>query len=145
MFALLISLSAVSCSSSNASPQAQPVALSQVGSVGHVGRWLTDPWGRVIILHGLDLVWKTDPYYPPDFSAQDAQVPRPRRIQRGTDRIHLGRAEPEPGHYDTDYIDRIAKMNATLGRYGIRTLVDFHQDDYSAKYGGDGAPNLGVR
>ena len=115
MFALLVSLSAVSCSSPSASPQAHPVALSQVGSVGHVGRWLTDPWGRVIILHGLDLVWKTDPYYPPVFSAQDAKF----LVQEGFNGARIGfiwaGAEPEPGRYDTGYIDRIAKMNVTLG------------------------------
>jgi endoglycosylceramidase len=139
--AVLISLSAVSCSSSNASPQAQATAPSLVGPVGHVGQWLTDPWGRVIITHGFNLLWKSHPYYPPDFSTQDAQF----LVQEGFNGARIGflwaGAEPQPGHYDTTYIDHIAKMNATLGSYGIRTLVDFHQDDYSAKYGGDGAPN----
>lgn len=91
-------------------------------------------------MHGLDLVWKTDPYYPPEFSAQDVKF----LVQEGFNVARIGfiwaGVEPMPGHYDTTYINRIAHMNATLGRYGIRTMVDFHQDNYSAKYGGDGAP-----
>src|SRR3954447_15312210 len=40
------------------------------------GRFLVDQYGRVVIVHGLNLVWKRAPYAPPDtpggFTAKDA-------------------------------------------------------------------------
>ena len=93
-----------------------------------------------MITHGFDILWKTAPYYPPAFSAKDAQF----LVSQGFTGARIGflwvGVEPEPGSYDTSYVKHIARLNALLGRYGIRTLVDFHQDDYSASYGGDGAP-----
>jgi len=32
--------------------------------LGHVGRWLTDDQGRVVTLHGVNLVYKKSPYFP---------------------------------------------------------------------------------
>ncbi|WP_218008913.1 hypothetical protein, partial [Nocardia jiangxiensis] len=32
--------------------------------LGHVGRWITDAEGRVITLHGVNLVYKYPPFYP---------------------------------------------------------------------------------
>ncbi len=41
------------------------------------GRWLVDQYGRVVIVHGFNLVWKQAPYAPPatpaGFTAADAQ------------------------------------------------------------------------
>ena len=40
------------------------------------GRWLVDDHGRVVLVHGVNAVWKHAPYYPPDvpegFTAADA-------------------------------------------------------------------------
>src|ERR1700710_435548 len=40
------------------------------------GRFLVDQYGRVVIVHGLNMVWKRAPYAPPDtaagFTAKDA-------------------------------------------------------------------------
>ena len=110
------------------------------GPVHHVGIWIVDNEDRVVITHGLDILWKTAPYYPPAFSAKDAQF----LVSQGFTGARIGflwvGVEPEPGSYDASYVKHIVRLNAILGRYGIRTLVDFHQDDYSASYGGDGAP-----
>jgi len=38
--------------------------------------------------------------------------------------------EPEPGRYDTTYIERIAQVVGWAREQGIRVLVDFHEDQY---------------
>src|SRR5690348_3867997 len=42
--------------------------------VSHSGRWLTDRSGRVLIMHGLNMVYKLPPYQPSatGFGADDA-------------------------------------------------------------------------
>jgi endoglycosylceramidase len=32
--------------------------------LGHSGRWITDAKGRVVLLHGVNMVYKRAPYYP---------------------------------------------------------------------------------
>ena len=45
-----------------------------VGGLHHVGRWITDSAGRVVVLHGLNQVFKLPPYEPSadGFSDDDA-------------------------------------------------------------------------
>ncbi len=115
-------------------------STSEPTPVLHVSKWLIDSNGQVVITHGLDMIWKSAPYYPPTFSAQDAKF----LVSEGFTGARIGflwaGAEPSPGDYSSAYVQRIAHVNGVLGQYGIRTVVDFHQDNYSAKYGGDGAP-----
>jgi len=53
--------------------------------------------------------------------------------------------EPMPGHYDDAYIARIAKTVDMLGRHGIVSLVDFHQDMYNERFQGEGWPDWAVQ
>jgi endoglycosylceramidase len=107
--------------------------------VHEVGSWIVDSDGRVVITHGLNLIWKTAPYYPVSFSAKDARY----LVSQGFTGARIGflwaGVEPAPNDIDTKYVEQIGRINRILGNYGIRTLVDFHQDLYSANYGGDGA------
>src|SRR5579875_2378420 len=41
--------------------------------VHHVGIWIVDSEGRVVLTHGLNMIWKKPPYYPPYFSQQDGR------------------------------------------------------------------------
>jgi endoglycosylceramidase len=133
------------CSGSGSSngTVATPTIISSgapLGPVHHVGTWIVDDEGRVVITHGLNLIWKTAPYYPPAFSDQDARF----LASEGFSGARIGflwtGVEPSPGKYDMAYVRRIAAINNMLGASRIRTLVDFHQDNYAAKYDGDGAP-----
>ena len=45
-----------------------------------------------------------------------------------------------PGQYDQAYLDYYAEVCRRAGDYGLRVLVDFHQDVWSRMSGGDGAP-----
>ncbi|HEX3796941.1 MAG TPA: cellulase family glycosylhydrolase [Acidimicrobiales bacterium] len=105
------------------------------------GQWIVDAQGRVIVMHGVDLVKKTAPYYPSMFGPQDAAF----LVSEGFTVARIGfmwsAVEPEPGHFDDAYIEKIIALNTLLARYGIRTLIDFHQDDWGAStIYGDGAP-----
>ena len=138
---VLVGAGALAACSGGSSPKAAATAGGQVTPVHHVGPWIVDDEGRVVITHGFDMIWKTAPYYPPALSAQDARF----LVSQGFTGARIGfiwaGLEPSPGQYDTTYAQHVAQVNAVLGQYGIRTLVDVHQDFFSARYpSGDGAP-----
>jgi hypothetical protein len=68
---LSATLTGVSTSAATADPP-PPVPRLQ-----REGRNLVDQFGRIVIVHGLNFVWKKAPYAPPDtaegFTATDAQ------------------------------------------------------------------------
>jgi len=49
--------------------------------------------------------------------------------------------EPERGHYDAAYLDRLQDLVESCDRVGVSTLLDLHQDGYSKYIGLDGAPH----
>src|SRR5262249_11660168 len=92
-----------------------------------------DGSGRVVVLHGFNIVRKTAPWYPSRFTDQDAQF----LASEGFTAARIGLAwsglEPKPGMYDDAYLQHFVAFEHILGRHGIRTLVDFHQDLWSAQ------------
>jgi endoglycosylceramidase len=114
--------------------------------LGHTGRWITDGDGRVVVLHGLNMVYKRPPYAPDaiGFGDDDAAF----LASEGYDTVRVGliwkAIEPTPGHYDEGYLDRIQGTVNTLGRHGIVSLLDFHQDMYNERFGGEGFPDWTV-
>jgi endoglycosylceramidase len=124
-------------------PGAGPAALSPLG---HDGRWLTDAQGRVVVLHGFNMVAKLPPYdvAQAGFGADDAAF-----LQRhGFTTIRLGviwkRLEPAPGKFDDGYLKSVATTVTTLAQHGIYSLLDFHQDMWNEKFQGEGAPDWAV-
>ena len=115
--------------------------------VGHAGRWLTDATGRVTVMHGINMVYKRPPYAPDavGFGDDDAAF----LASEGLDTVRVGviykAVEPQPGVYDDAYIDRIKNTVDTLGRHGIVSLVDFHQDLYNERFQGEGWPDWAVQ
>jgi endoglycosylceramidase len=111
------------------------------GRVARAGKWLVDAQGRVVIVHGVGIIWKTAPYYPPRFGVQDARFLANEGFTAAREGFIWAGAEPQPGKYNERYIAHNVALNALLARYGIRTLIDFHQDAWSKSAGGDGAPD----
>lgn len=113
-----------------------------VGPIGHEGRWLTDADGRVVLLHGVNMVEKTAPYYPSafGFGAKDAAW----LLSNGLRVVRLGvlgtGLMPSPGRISHRYLSRLAAEVTTLGRHHIYVLLDLHQDGFSATVGSDGFP-----
>ena len=52
--------------------------------------------------------------------------------------------EPQRGAVDTAYLDRISAAVDLLARHGIHTILALHIRDWSAHYGGSGAPDWAV-
>src|SRR3954453_9470125 len=123
-----------------------PAAAAPKLPLGHAGRWITDAQGRVVVLHGFNMVSKRPPYAPDaiGFGADDARF----LAREGYDTVRLGviykAVEPAPGVYDDAYIARIVRTVNTLGRHGIVSLVDVHQDLYNERFEGEGWPDWAV-
>src|SRR2546423_14066848 len=70
--------------------------------LGHAGRWTTDAQGRVVILHGYNMVYKKPPYDPSalGFGDDDAAF----LAAEGYNTVRVGviykAVEPAPGAYD---------------------------------------------
>jgi endoglycosylceramidase len=115
--------------------------------LGHSGRWITDAKGRVVILHGVNMVSKRPPYYPAaaGFGEDDAAF----LARNGFNAVRLGviykGVEPSPGSYDDGYLDRIAATESTLAQRGIFSQLDFHQDLYNERFQGEGWPDWAVQ
>lgn len=110
------------------------------------GRWLVDDQSRVRMLHGINVVYKRPPYVPSraQFNEADARLIR----SLGFNVVRLGiiwkAFEPKRDRYDYRYLRRIQEIVRMLGRHGIFTQLDFHQDIYNEKYGGEGFPDWAV-
>jgi endoglycosylceramidase len=102
---------------------------------------LADSAGRVLDLRGFNLD-KWDESTPADVRAI---------ADRGFTLIRLditwARLEPTRGVYDAAAMGRIQQLMSAADRYGLRVLVDFHQDVYGPYFGGgqDGIPAWATR
>jgi endoglycosylceramidase len=122
-------------------------ATSGSDAIGTTGSWLTNSDGQVVILHGLNEVYKIPPGEPSasGFSDDDAAF----LAANGFNAVRLGviwaDLEPQPGVFDTAYLNSIEQTVQTLGNHGIHSILDFHQDAYSTEFGGEGAPAWAVQ
>ncbi len=125
---------------------ASPADAASLSRLGHKGRWVTDNKGRVVVLHGWNMVNKLPPYAPSalGFGDDDAAF----LARNGFNSVRLGiiwkALEPSPGVYDDAYLGRIARTARVLRRHGIYVLLDFHQDMYNERYQGEGAPDWAI-
>jgi endoglycosylceramidase len=129
-----------------------PAASSPVVSPPEVlhrqGRFLADAQGRVVLLHGVNAVWKRAPYVPPavaaGFTAKDADW----IAARGFNVVRLGvifaGVMPQRGRVDSAYLTKIGKVVDLLAARKVWVLLDFHQDLYSEKFSGEGFPAWAV-
>lgn len=144
---VMVSLAEVTSSSASASSSSISVNNIQVSSDGE---WMIDDQGRTVLLHGVNVVQKNAPYYPSvtdpsQFTATDAQW----LVQNGFNAIRLGvlfeGVMPQKGVIDESYLDNLNKVVQLCAANGIYVDLDFHQDDVSSKWGGDGFPDWAVQ
>lgn len=111
------------------------------------GNWLTNGDGQVVMLHGLNQVYKVAPYEPSadGFGSDDAAF----LAANGFNAVRLGviwaGVEPQPGVIDYAYLASVEQTVQTLAKYHIVAILDMHQDLYSEAFGGEGAPAWAVQ
>ena len=103
------------------------------------GRFV-DQDGRQVILHGVNVGEKHPPYVS-WHTAQDYG----RMREWGFNCVRLltvwAAIEPECGHYDEEYLERLDERIAWAKEHGLFVVLDMHQDLYGEKPGwSDGAP-----
>ena len=106
-------------------------------------QYITDDQGRALILHGLN-VSGSSKYYPDrvGWTGKDdiLRMNRDWGFNFARMLVLWDGLEPEKGVFDEAYLDRIAERLDWYQEAGIRVVLDMHQDLYSIKFGGDGAP-----
>ncbi|XP_062516770.1 endoglycoceramidase-like [Corticium candelabrum] len=112
-------------------------------------RMFTDAAGRERIFHGVNVVYKVAPYYPPlssfhpqlSFGDEDVEF----LVQNGYSMVRLfvswRGVEPEKDSYNSSYLDVIEGIVNKLGESGIYSVLDCHQDLMSPKFCGEGFPD----
>ena len=124
-----------------------PAEAADAPRPSQTGRWLLDPDGRVMVLHGVNMVNKTGTHEPgaTGFSADDAAFLAEQRLHDGATGADLEGGRAEPGEYDDAYLESVRETTELLAAEGIWTLLDFHQDLYSERFQGEGAPDWAVQ
>jgi endoglycosylceramidase len=108
----------------------------------HAGRWITDATGRVLIPRGVNMVVKLPPNTPAfaGFGEKDAAL----LSREGFNVVRVGviyaAVEPAPGVYNDAYLRSIRSTVALLHRYGIMSVIDFHQDLWGTAFNSEGFP-----
>jgi len=140
---LALGIAAIATPVAGASAPGHGSALAgPLAPLGGEGRWFTDRSGRVVLLHGVNEVAKSAPYYPGafGFGADDARF----IAGQGFNVVRLGvefqGLMPQPGVIDRSYITALARTVSELARRRVFVLLDFHQDGFGPKYGGNGFP-----
>ena len=117
------------------------VAASASEYVQSKGRWLVDPAGRVLILHSMNVgqSCKRPPFLPWQ-TREEITILRAWGFDSVRYLISWEALEPQPGQYNDAYLSQVEERLAWCRQAGLRVIVDMHQDIYSVRYGGNGAP-----
>lgn len=113
-------------------------------------RVIKDQYGRHVIYHGVNVVYKVAPYLPDrvNFDPQDSLTEKDIfDLQNwGVNLVRLGvmweAVESAPGVYNQTYLKQIDDLITKLGEAGIYTLLDAHQDVMARTICGEGMPNF---
>ena len=116
-------------------------------NVNASNNWISDDSKRSIILHGLNIS-NSAKRTENQISWHTYNDYKRLRDEWGFNCVRLlifwSAIEPEPGIYNETYLDLVEERINWSEDLGLYVILDMHQDLYSAKFGGDGAPNWAV-
>jgi endoglycosylceramidase len=117
------------------------------GQLHRDGRWVVDEHGRVVLLRGVNVVWKAAPYVPPDAPGGLTDADMALIAGHGFDVVRLGvvfaGVMPTKGVIDHGYLDALASVVDRLAAHGLYVLLDIHQDLMGAPWG-NGFPDWAI-
>jgi len=135
----LFTAAAAMASAANAAPASQRISQE--------GRWFVDATGRVVTIHGGNVTLPEFKSGTSDDERWSQNVPA-RMAEQGFNGVRLviflSGLMPKPGIIDEAYVARIARTVAAYKAAGVYTMIDFHQDEYSAVVGVRGMPEWAV-
>jgi endoglycosylceramidase len=129
-------LGACSDGGTEAKPRPGPGTLPPLHAVADPARGgrIVDSLGREVLLRGANVnalaeYWKGSEF-PTTFPLAPEDPARMRSIGWNVVRLLVSwsRVEPEPGRYDEDHLDEVARTVARLGDAGLYSIIDLHQD-----------------
>ena len=100
---------------------------------------IVDPNDNQVLLRGVNITslgeyWQGNPNFPPTLptTEMDFQAMASRGISVIRLIVHWSRLEPTAGEINVEYIDEIDEMVSLAAKYNIYSVIDMHQDAYSA-------------
>jgi endoglycosylceramidase len=127
---------------------ALPALAGALPTLSHHGRWLTDPQGRVVILHGVEF----DRYKPGtqiegwiDAAPQAPGFVASQGFNLARVSIELSGIEPQLGQFDASYVAPFVHFDRQLASAGVYDLVTLMQGMYNAQFDGSGFPDWMVQ
>lgn len=124
------------------------IKVSRTGKLKH-GYVFIDANGRARLFHGVNAVYKIAPWRPEltgfdyrySLSEEDAKL----LSSWGFNVVRLGvmwpGVEPQYQVFDRQYLADIMTIINNLGKYGIYTIIDLHQDLGNRAFCGEGIPD----
>ncbi len=100
---------------------------------------IIDDLNRDVLLRGVNITslgeyWQGDPTQPPTLPTTESDWQAMASLGVSSVRlvVHWSRIEPERGVIDADYLDAIDDYVTAAAAHGIYTVIDMHQDAYTA-------------
>lgn len=117
-------------------------------------KFLKDEQGRELILHGTNVLddntWDDNGTIdPPSMGGRRTEADFKQMAEWGFNVVRLARfwqlLEPQQGVYDESYLARTDQMVNWAHKYGLKVIIDHHQDNMNQQFNGRGIPDWAVR
>ncbi|KAI8817036.1 glycoside hydrolase superfamily, partial [Fimicolochytrium jonesii] len=126
-----------------------PPPLAKIHKVDTRTSHLLDTHGRTRFFHGVNVVFKREPWYPPteefdpvtSFCDEDIRILASLNLNCIRLGVHWAGVEPTRGAYSTAYLSAIRHIIQRCATLGIYVLLEFHQDVLHPRWGGHGVPD----
>ena len=114
------------------------------------GRFMVDEHGRIVVVHGLNFVWKKAPYAPPNTAAGFTAADADWLYAHGFNGARIGMlwagvTPNAPGVADPSYFAKWDRVIDLMAAKHMWIQFDQHQDMWHETYGGEGVPGWAAK